>query len=92
MRGRWPPVTRNVGPGRAGGDEVEVRLDLDDAPRTVDVPEALAAALAADAVAKAAWEELSYSRQRAHADSVADAKGDDTRARRVTKVLDALKG
>ncbi len=33
--------------GRGAGDEVEVRLDVDDAPRTVDVPDDLAAELAA---------------------------------------------
>jgi uncharacterized protein DUF1905/bacteriocin resistance YdeI/OmpD-like protein len=77
--------------GRGAGDEVEVRLDLDDAPRTVDVPDDLAAELAGDDAARAAWDALSYSRQRAHAESVTGAKAADTRARRVAKVLDALR-
>ena len=77
--------------GRGAGDEVEVRLDVDDAPRTVDVPEDLAAELAGDDAARAAWEKLSYSRQRAHAESITGAKAADTRARRVAKVLDALR-
>jgi hypothetical protein len=78
--------------GRGAGDDIEVRLDVDDAPREVEVPEALAAELARDAVASAAWEKLSFSRQRAHAESITGAKTDDTRAKRVAKVLAALHG
>lgn len=77
--------------GRGAGDEVEVRLDVDDAPRVVEVPDDLAAELAQDQAARAAWDELSYSRQRAHADSITGAKAETTRARRVAKVLDALR-
>ena len=77
--------------GRGAGDEVEVTLEVDDAPRTVDVPTALADAFAADPDAAAVWATLSFSRQKAHALSVDGAKTDDTRARRVQKVLDALR-
>src|SRR5215203_3470765 len=42
--------------GRGAGDEVEVRLDVDDAPRVVEVPDDLAAELAQDDVARAAWD------------------------------------
>lgn len=78
--------------GRGAGDEVEVRLEVDDAPRTVEVPPALAAALAADPTATAAWETLSPSRQKAHALSVDGARTDETRDRRVAKVLESLAG
>lgn len=77
--------------GRGGGDDVEVRLDVDDAPRVVVVPDDLAAGLAQDDAAREASDELSYSRQRAHAESITGAKAADTRARRVAKVLDALR-
>lgn len=76
--------------GRGAGDEVEVTLEVDDAPRAVDVPPALADALAADPAAATAWKELSYSRQRAHALSVEGAKTNDTRARRVRKIIETL--
>ena len=78
--------------GRGAGDEVEVRLDVDDAPRVVEVPADLAVELAKDAEAKAAWEQMSYSRQRGHAESITGAKTDETRARRVAKVVTALQG
>lgn len=78
--------------GRGAGDEVEVSLTLDDAPRTVEVPPPLADALGADPAAARAWAGLSVSKQRAHALSVAGAKSDATRSRRVQKVLDDLRG
>lgn len=78
--------------GRGAGDEVEVRLDVDDAPRVIEVPADLAVELAKDADAKAAWEQMSYSRQRGHAESITGAKTDETRARRVAKVVTALQG
>lgn len=77
--------------GRGAGDEVEVRLDVDDAPRVVEVPDDLAAELARDDAARVAWDKLSYSHQRAHAEAVTGAKAAETRARRVAKVLDALR-
>ncbi|HEX7133666.1 MAG TPA: YdeI/OmpD-associated family protein [Iamia sp.] len=73
--------------GLGAGDEVEVRLDVDDAPRVVEVPADLAAALAADPAAAAAWAALSYSKQRAHAEPITAAKTDETRARRPAKTL-----
>lgn len=78
--------------GKGAGDEIEVTLDVDDAPRTVETPPALAEALAADPVAAAKWATLSTSQQRAHAESVASAKTDDTRMRRVQKVTETLHG
>lgn len=75
---------------RGAGDEVEVTLDADDAPRTVEVPPALADALASDPDAARVWAGLSVSKQRAHVLSVAGAKTDATRTRRVQKVLDEL--
>lgn len=78
--------------GRGAGDVVEVRLDVDDAPRTVDVPAPLAAELERDADAKRAWKALSYSKQRAHAESITGAKTEPTRDTRVAKVIASLRG
>src|SRR5690349_25116064 len=65
--------------GRGAGDEVEVRLEVDDAPRTVEPPAALAATLAGDEAAAAAWARLSPSRQQAHALAIESARTDATR-------------
>ena len=73
-----------------GGDVVDVDIELDDAPRTVEVPPGLAKALAKDKAAKATFDGLSYSNQRRHADGIASAKTDETRQRRLEKTLAEL--
>src|SRR5437660_2288581 len=46
--------------GAEAGDSVEVQLALDEAPREVDMPEALATALAADPSAAETFEAMAY--------------------------------
>ncbi|MFI5913030.1 YdeI/OmpD-associated family protein [Dactylosporangium sp. NPDC051541] len=86
------PVSAEVraGAGIAAGDEVDVDVELDTAPRTVEVPADLAAALDAEPAARAAFDALSYSGRRAHVLSVEGAKTAATRERRVAKVLETL--
>lgn len=74
------------------GDEVDAVIALDAAERAVEAPSELARALAADPVAKAAWDRLSFTHQREHAESIAGAKKPETRARRVEKTLEVLRG
>lgn len=71
------------------GQTVDVVIRPDDAPREVEVPAALAEALESTGL-RPAFDALAPSRRKEHARAVADAKGDDTRARRVQKVLDSL--
>lgn len=78
----------NLAPGKT----YDLAIDLDNAPRTVEVPEDLAMALVDNAAAKAAWDALSYSNQRRHAESITAAKKAETRERRVAKVVDELRG
>ena len=74
------------------GDLVEVRVERDDRPREVSIPAELAAALAADPAAGAAFERLSFSHRREYAEWVAGAKRAETRARRVAQTLERLHG
>lgn len=76
--------------GRGGGDEVEITLEHDTAPRTVAMPEELAAAVAGNPDAVAAWHKLPPSQQKEQARTIAEAKGDDTRARRLAKAVELL--
>ena len=73
------------------GQEVDVVVALDSAERTVEVPEALATALESAGL-RAAFDALAPSRRKAHATSVADARTDATRERRVAKVVAELGG
>jgi hypothetical protein len=73
------------------GDAVDARIELDDAPRTVDVPEPLERALARDAEARAAFDALAYTHRREYAEWIAGAKRDQTRERRVAQALEMLR-
>ena len=72
--------------GLAGGDPITVTLTLDTAPRTVQVPDDLAAALE-EAGVREAFDGLAPSRQKAHVTAVGAAKAADTRDRRVAKIV-----
>jgi len=78
--------------GFRGGDEVEVVLELETAPREVEIPPQLAAALAADPVAAAAFDKLSFTFRKEHARAISEAKADETRQRRLDKILAGLRG
>jgi antitoxin component of MazEF toxin-antitoxin module len=77
--------------GVAGGDEVDVDIELDTAPREVRVPADLAAALDAEPAARRTFEGLSYSNKSWHVLQVTGAKTEETRRRRITKSVDILK-
>jgi hypothetical protein len=77
--------------GVAAGDEVEIEMELDTAPREVSVPAELARELARDAAANQAFEALSYSRMRLITDPIANAKTPETRDRNVAKAMSLLR-
>ena len=80
-----------AGAGVAGGDEVEVDLELDTALRKVAVPDDLAAALDAEPAARSTFEGLSYSNKSWHVLQVTGAKTEDTRQRRIARSIEALR-
>jgi hypothetical protein len=75
--------------GVGGGDEIDVTLEHDAEVRTVEVPYDLAAALDA-AGARERFDALAHSYRKEHVRSVTEAKAAETRARRITKVVDSL--
>jgi bacteriocin resistance YdeI/OmpD-like protein/uncharacterized protein DUF1905 len=74
-----------------GGDETDVDLELDTAPREVAVPPELQAALDADPAAKATFDRLSYSNKSFHALQVTGTNNPDTRSRRIEKSIAVLR-
>ncbi|MFJ4223048.1 YdeI/OmpD-associated family protein [Microbacterium sp. NPDC089695] len=72
--------------------EVDAVIRLDAAERTVEVPPALAAALDADPAVRTAFDALSYSVRKEHARTVAEAKQEATRDRRIAKIVESLRG
>jgi len=76
--------------GVKAGDELEVDLEFDSAPREVEVPADFAAALDAAPEAKRFFETLSYSNKRRFTLSIEDAKTPETRQRRIEKSVSQL--
>ncbi|PVU82988.1 hypothetical protein DDP54_08205 [Cellulomonas sp. WB94] len=75
--------------GIEAGDTIEVDVVRDDAPRTVEVPDDLQAALDDDPAIRAAFAALSYSNQRRHVLAVTTART-ETRERRIGAVVAEL--
>ncbi|MFD6162286.1 YdeI/OmpD-associated family protein [Nocardia sp. NPDC060256] len=95
MRGRYLLGLSNANRQAAGvaiGDEVEVELELDSQPRVVVEPSDFARALDDDPVARAAYDNLAYSRKREHVHAIESAKKPDTRQRRIEKAIVTLRG
>ncbi len=77
--------------GIAAGDEVEVDIESDNAPREVVVPVDLADALAADAEALRSYQALAYSHRKEWVRWIEDAKKAETRSARISKAVDSLR-
>jgi uncharacterized protein YdeI (YjbR/CyaY-like superfamily) len=75
----------------AAGTIASFSVEADTAPREVEVPEALAIALAGDAAAREAFNGLSYTHRREYARWIGEAKRADTQERRVARALTMLR-
>ena len=76
--------------GIKGGDKIEVTLELDETPRTVEIPDDLAAALSAKAGARATFDALAFSKRKEFVRQVEDAKTQETRDRRIAGIVAKL--
>ncbi len=83
------PMRDREASGVSAGDTVMVTLELDSGYRQVDIPPELAAALEAHGLGDT-FRNLTYSARKEFARQVAEAKADDTKQRRIQKVIDAL--
>ena len=79
------------GAGVEAGALLDVVVELDVAPRDVEVPEALAAALDKDSKAKATFDALAFTHRKEYARWVAEAKREETRRRRVQQALEMIR-
>ena len=76
--------------GVKAGDQVEVTIELDQEPRTVDIPADLATALAEKPGAQAAFDALSFTMRKEYVRQVETAKAQETRERRIAKIVENL--
>jgi hypothetical protein len=77
--------------GAAAGDELDVEIALDSAPREITVPDDLAAALNADVKASATFDALAYTHRKEWVRWVEEAKKPETRQARLVKTVEALR-
>ena len=78
--------------GIGGGDPITVDLEVDTAPRAIELPDDLAAALDAMPGAHKAFDALAPSARKAHVTNVESAKAAETRARRIAAIVAKLGG
>jgi hypothetical protein len=76
--------------GVAIGDEVDLSLTPDQAPREFDMAPELDAALAADSRLRARFDAMSYTRRKEMSESIRTAVKPETRAARLAKALATL--
>jgi hypothetical protein len=77
--------------GVAAGDQVDVDIEPDTAPREVEVPADLAEALAGDDAARATFDGLAFTHRKEWVRWVEEAKKPQTRATRVAKTVESLR-
>lgn len=89
-QGRWYMIVNRQMRTEFGvepGDEVDVVIDRDDVPRTIDAPPDLLAAIHSNARASRRWETMSYSHRKQYVTWIESAKRPDTRARRIEQAV-----
>jgi hypothetical protein len=76
--------------GVKAGDIVDVVMERDDGERTVEAPAGLKKELEKNKAAKANWEKLAFTPKKEMAERILGAKQEETRARRLAKVMQVL--
>jgi Domain of unknown function (DUF1905)/Bacteriocin-protection, YdeI or OmpD-Associated len=87
------PVNKALcaGAGAGPGDVVEVVMERDVEERTVEAPPELKKELAKSKTAQANWEKMSFTNKKEMANCIREAKQEETRVRRLAKVMGILK-
>jgi hypothetical protein len=86
--GLWKAVREKH--GLRAGQMMNVSIEPDRAPRAIDTPKELEAAMKDNAAVRAGWDALSFTHKRQWATAIQGAKKEETRARRVAKAIETL--
>lgn len=84
------PTRDREASGAAAGDKITVTLELDDGYRHVDMPPVLSEALAKNGLSET-FHDLTYSKRKEFARQVSEAKAEETKTRRIEKIIAELK-
>lgn len=87
------PVNKALcaGAGAKPGDTVDVMMERDKEERTVEAPPELERELAKSKKAQERWEKLAFTHKKEMANCIRDAKQEETKKRRLAKVMRVLK-
>lgn len=77
--------------GKTFGDEIEVAIEPDTAPRLIEIPKDLMKEFKKDKEAKAFFDKLSYTHRKEYVTWINEAKKDETRQSRIVKTIEMLK-
>lgn len=90
---RMMPVNQTLcrGAGVAPGDIVDVVMERDEEERTVEAPQELKKELAKSKKAQERWDGLAFTHKKEMANSILGAKQEETKKRRMAKVMQVLK-
>lgn len=83
------PTKDREASGAKAGDVVEVTLELESGYRSVDIPHELSVALQGSRLSEK-FHDLTYSRRKEYARLIAEAKADETKKRRLAKIIEDL--
>jgi len=86
------PVNKTLcaGAGVKPGDTVEVVMERDEKARTVEVPPPLKKELSKNKRALVKWDTLPFTHKKEMASSIREAKQEETRSRRLAKIMQVL--
>ena len=86
------PVNKSLcrGAGAQPGDIVDVVMERDEEERTVEAPPELKRELAKSTKAQDRWAELAFTHKKEMASSISGAKQEETKKRRLAKVMQVL--
>lgn len=87
------PVNKKLREGAKAeaGDVVEIVMERDLEERTIEAPPELKRELAKHGQAREHWNKLSFTHKKEMANCIQEAKQEETKKRRLTKVMDVLK-
>ena len=77
--------------GKTFGDEVKITVELDEEPLVIEVPDDLQKAFKAEKEAKTFFDQLAYTHRREYVMWINEAKREETRQRRIVKMIGMLK-
>lgn len=91
-KGPMVPILKSVRTelGKAFGDSIFIQIKLDTTERKIEIPSWLNAIFKSQPEVKKAFEKLSYTHQKEHVRAIEEAKREETKVKRIEKMLDML--